>query len=82
MDVPLTFAVTGTGAFAARDAVVRGSILAAIIAVPSLTAFLASWAILDDVITAAVIGGVVHFVAMGFSLRISRRLARKTGGDP
>jgi len=56
----------------------KGSIVALIVAMPSIFAFLLSWAILDDLIKAIIIGAVVHFVAMGFSLRISKKLLVKT----
>ena len=32
------------------------------------------WTILDDWIYAIVIGGMVHFIAMGFSLKISKKI--------
>jgi len=67
-------------ALSARDVAVRGTAMAAVITAPSLAAFLIVWTVLDDLITAAVIGGIVHFVAMGFSLRISRRFFTKTPG--
>ena len=76
--------VANPDTLSSRDIVVRGSMLAAVIAIPSIAAFLVSWHILDDYVVAAVIGGVVHFVAMGFSLRLSRRLhvRRYRGEDP
>lgn len=70
------------GPLCSRDLVIRGTIMALIITVPSLLAFLVSWSLLDDLFEAAIIGGVVHFIAMGFSLKISKRLLiRKTGSD-
>jgi len=35
------------------------------------------WMILDDLIQAAIIGAVVHFIAMGFSLKISKKFLVK-----
>ena len=52
----------------------KATIMGAIITVPSLTAFFVSWLILGDKITAAIIGVVVHFIGMGFSLKIAKRL--------
>ena len=59
------------------DIVLKGSIIAAIVSVPSLLAFILSWMILDDLLHAAIIGGIVHFIAMGFSLKISKKLLIK-----
>ncbi len=65
------------------DLVIRGTVMASIITVPSLAAFFASWALLDDLIQAAIIGAVVHFISMGFSLKISKRfLAKRPDASP
>ena len=60
-----------------KEIVIKGSILALIVTIPSLIAFFLSWMILDDIFQAALIGGIVHFVAMGFSLKISKKLSIK-----
>lgn len=52
----------------------KGSIIGAIITIPSLIAFFASWIITGDKITSLIIGIVVHFIGMGFSLKISKKL--------
>jgi len=59
------------------EIVLKGTIMAIILTVPSIIAFLISWIILDNLITAAIVGGVVHFVAMGFSLKISKKILVK-----
>lgn len=56
-----------------RGLAIRGSIIAGMVLAPSLTTFMVLWVILDDLFTAAIIGGIVHFVAMGFSLKISKK---------
>ncbi len=53
---------------------VRASALAAIATIPSLAAFLVLWSLLDDLLAAAVAGGVTLFVIMGFSPKIARAL--------
>ena len=63
-----------TGKLTIRDIVLKGSIIAVIVTVPSIMSFVISWMILDDLIQAAIIGAVIHFVAMGFSLKISKKL--------
>ena len=55
------------------EIMVKGTIMATILTVPSIIAFLITWVILDNLINAAIVGGVVHFIAMGFSLKISKK---------
>ena len=44
---------------------------------PSLIAFVLTWMVLDDVIAGAILGTIVHFIAMGFSLKISKKILVK-----
>ena len=60
-----------------REVALRGTAIAAIITVPSVLAFLISWAVLDNLIYAAILGAVIHFIAMGFSLKISKKILVK-----
>ena len=60
-----------------KEIILKGTIIAFIVVVPSLLAFFLSWWILDDLLQAAIIGGVIHFIAMGFSLKISRKFFAK-----
>jgi len=55
----------------------RGTIIAAIITIPSITTFVIAWIILDNLIYAAILGAIVHFIAMGFSLKISKKILVK-----
>ena len=57
--------------------VLRGTIMAVMIAVPSLVSFVVSWIVLDDLFYAVIIGTVIHFIAMGFSLNLSKKLVKK-----
>ena len=66
-----------TGKLTMRDIVLKGSIIAVIVTVPSIVSFMVVWMILDDLIQAAIIGAVVHFIAMGFSLKISKKFLMK-----
>ena len=59
------------------EIVLKGTIMATIVTVPSIIAFLISWNILDNLITAAIVGGIIHFIAMGFSLKISKKILVK-----
>lgn len=52
----------------------KGTIIGALITIPSLIAFFVSWMILEDEINALIIGMVVHFIGMGFSFKISKKL--------
>jgi hypothetical protein len=65
------------GKLTMRDIILKGSIIAVIVTVPSIVSFAVSWMILDDLIQAAIIGAIVHFIAMGFSLKISKKLLVK-----
>ena len=60
-----------------QDVFLKGTIIAIIITVPSLVTFIIIWFVLDDLITAMIIGAIVHFIAMGFSLKISKKLLVK-----
>lgn len=62
------------------DIMLRGTVIAAIVTGPSLAAFFVGWHLLEDPVLAAIIGGVVHFVALGFSLKIARRLFSRSAG--
>ena len=55
----------------------KGSILALIISIPSLAGFFVSWAVLGNLIEAAIVGLVVHFIAMGFALKIAKKILGK-----
>jgi hypothetical protein len=57
-----------------KDIILKGSVIAVLVATPSVFAFILSWIILDDLLQAVIIGAVVHFIAMGFSLKISKKL--------
>ena len=57
-----------------RKIMLNGSILAIVITAPSIMAFFLSWMILDDLIQAVIVGALIHFLAMGFSLKISKKL--------
>ena len=59
------------------EIVLKGSIIAAIITIPSIVVFLFSWLILDDFMIAVILGGIVHFIAMGFGLKISKKILIK-----
>jgi len=56
-----------------QEIIIKGTIIAIIVITPSLLTFFISWVILDDLLQAVVVGGIVHFIAMGFSLKISKK---------
>jgi hypothetical protein len=60
-----------------KDIILKGSIIALIVTVPSLVSFMVVWVIFDNLVQAAIIGAVIHFIAMGFSLKISKKLLVK-----
>ena len=59
------------------EIMLKGTIMATILTVPSIIAFLITWVIIDNLINAAIVGGIVHFIAMGFSLKISKKILVK-----
>lgn len=61
-----------------KELFLKGSVIALIVTIPSIAAFLVSWKLLDDLIQAGIIGAIVHFVTMGFSLKISKKFLVKS----
>jgi len=60
-----------------QEIVLRGTIIAIIITIPSLVAFVLTWVFLDDLISGAFSGVVVHLIALIFSWKISKKLLVK-----
>ncbi len=60
-----------------REIALRGTIIAVIITVPSIMSFVITWKILDNMLYAAILGAIIHFIAMGFSLKISKKILIK-----
>lgn len=60
-----------------KEIILKGTIIAIIVVIPSLSIFFVAWVLLDDLFYAAIIGGIVHFMAMGFSLKISKKFFAK-----
>ena len=60
-----------------REIALRGTIIAIIVTAPSIITFILIWIVLDNLIYAAIVGAVVHFIAMGFSLKISKKMLVK-----
>ena len=59
-----------------REIFLKGSLIGLIITVPSLIVFFASWLVTGDKYVSLVIGVVVHFIGMGFSLKLAKKLFR------
>jgi hypothetical protein len=57
---------------------VKSSVMAAIIAIPSLAGFGIGWYVLNDLIPSAIIGVIIHFIVLAFSFRISKKLFDRT----
>jgi len=60
-----------------REIVLKGTIIAIIITVPSLVAFVLTWVLLDDFVLGAFSGVVVNLIALIFSWKISKKLLVK-----
>jgi len=57
-----------------KEVFLKGSLIGLIITVPSLAAFFISWFVIGDKYISLVIGVVVHFIGMGFSLKLAKKL--------
>ncbi|MEM2759979.1 MAG: hypothetical protein QXU32_04495 [Nitrososphaerales archaeon] len=53
-----------------------GTILALIISVPAIIAFLVAQSITKNFFISITISAIVYFVAMGFSIKISKKLSK------
>ncbi len=60
-----------------QEIMLRGTVISVIITVPSLIVFVLAWILFDDLVLGAILGAVVHFISMGFSLKISKKLLVK-----
>jgi hypothetical protein len=60
-----------------QEIVFKGTIIAIIITIPSLVAFVLTWVFLDDLILGAFSGMVVNLIALVFSWKISKKLLIK-----
>jgi len=60
-----------------REIALRGTIIATIITIPSIIAFVLTWILLDDLIYAFILGAMVYFFAMIISLKISKKFLVK-----
>jgi len=60
-----------------REIALRGTIIATIITLPSIIAFVLTWILLDDLIYAFILGAMVYFFAMIISLKISKKFLVK-----
>jgi hypothetical protein len=59
------------------EIILKGTIIAIIITVPSLVAFVLTWVFLDDLILGGFSGVVVHLISLVFSWKISKKLLVK-----
>jgi hypothetical protein len=60
-----------------KEIILKGTIISIFVIIPSLSTFFLLWWILDDLLQATIMGGIVHFIAMGFSFKISRKFLTK-----
>ncbi|MFQ5476274.1 MAG: hypothetical protein ACE5DT_04500 [Nitrosopumilus sp.] len=60
-----------------REIVLRGTLVAIIITIPSLVAFVLTWVFLDDLLYGFIFGAMVYFISMIISLKISKKFLIK-----
>lgn len=65
------------GGLSSKDVILKGTAIALIVTIPSLTVFGIYWSLSSDLVQAAIAGGIVHFVLLAFSFKISRKLLYK-----
>ena len=61
-----------------QEIILKGTIISIIITIPSLVTFAIVWIFFNDVILGVILGALIHFIAMIFSLKISKKLLIKT----
>lgn len=66
-----------TGNLTKREIFLKSTFIALFVIVPSLSSFFLAWIILNDLFQALIIGAIIHFIAMGFSLKISKKFIIK-----
>ena len=59
------------------EIVLKGSIIAIIVTIPSTIGFLLAWTLFDDLIYGMILGAMVYFAAMIISLKISKKFLVK-----
>lgn len=60
-----------------KDILVRGSIMGAIITIPTISVFFGLWAITGDMIMPAAVGAAVHIAAMIVALKFANKILIK-----
>jgi hypothetical protein len=61
-----------------QEIILKGTIISMIITIPSLVTFAIVWIFFNDVILGVILGALIHFISMIFSLKISKKLLIKT----
>lgn len=64
-----------------RDIFVRGSILGAIITVPSVSTFLILWYVTGEMVIPAIAAAAVHFATMILSYKLAKKIFVKHTND-
>ena len=65
-----------------KDLIAKGSLVAIIIAVPTLIVFFAIWTVTNDLIFGAVAGLITNFITLGISFKIvSKKFIKKPKDD-
>jgi len=57
-----------------RGMFAAGTIVALIISVPAIVAFLVAWKYTGNVLTGLIVSVVVYFIAMGLSFKVSKKI--------
>ena len=69
----------GGAPFSSKNMMLKGTAVAAIVAVPSLATFGGAWILSGDFVISSIAGIAVHLTGMAFAGRIYRRLFERGG---
>jgi len=65
-----------------KDLITKGSLVAIIIAVPTLIVFFAIWALTSDLIFGGIAGLITNFITLGISFKIvTKKFVKKPKDD-
>ena len=64
------------------DLLIKGSVIAALISIPTLIVFFLVWAVTDDLLYGAIAGLIANFIALGVAFKIvNKKFIKKQKDD-
>jgi len=65
---------SGSKKISKKNIYTAGTILALIISIPAIVAFLVAWKVGGNMFTALIVSIFVYFISLGFSVKISKKM--------